>query len=350
MTAPQQQYPQPPTGYGFGQPGQYPVGPPNPQVQPTPQQQYYGQPAPQQTQGASLPAVPPPVPTLAQGGGGGAWPKMRNMVDRLIIVEPIRVDETATDPKGKPRPEAYFNLTVCNGGPLRYGDSEDEDKPRAHTHEVDTPYRWSNVNSYSYGFVQAVRDALQNGERARVGIVQRGTMGNKPYLITKPSTDVLGNARPNGDALFAEGMAIWTKVWNSLHPGGEPWVNPTPRSLVVAPPTPQPQVSYGPPAPGAQYNPYAPQGQYVTPYAAANPGHGPYGDGPGPGYQQQPAYAPPQQFTPPQPAAPEFAPPVEAWIASLPPEAQASAREQMRAQAGSVGGQPQPAGPQGPGI
>lgn len=337
MTAPQ--YP----GYAPAYPPQsYPMPPQQAQafVAQIPQQQPPVAPA----QGASLPAVPPPVPTLAQGGGGGAWPKMRNMVDRLIIVEPIRVDEDAVNPKtGAKRAEAYFNLTVCNGGPLRYGDSEDEDKPRAHTHEVDTPYRWTNVNSYSYGFVQAVRDALQNGERARVGVVQRGTMGNKPYLITKPSTDVHGNDRPNGDALFAEGMAIWTRIWNSLHPGGEPWINPTPRSLVAAPPTPQPQVSYGQPAPGAQYNPYAPQGQYATPYAAANPGHGPYGDGPGPGYQPQPTYSPPQQFTPPQPAAPEFAPPVEAWIASLPPEQQGGARQQMRAQA--MGGQPQPAGP-----
>lgn len=341
MTAPQQQYPAYP-------PQSYPMPPQQAAafVGQIPAPQSYQQQAPYSgglvtgsTQGASLPAVPPPVPTLAQGGGGGAWPKMRNMVDRLIIVEPIRVDETATDPKGKPRPEAYFNLTVCNGGPLRYGDSEDEDKPRAHTHEVDTPYRWSNVNSYSYGFVQAVRDALQNGERARVGVVQRGTMGNKPYLITKPSTDVHGNDRPNGDALFAEGMATWTRIWNSLHPGGEPWINPTPRSLVAAPPVPQQQVSYGAPAPGAQYVP--PQQAY--PYggaAQAVPA----------GYaaQQyaQPAYAPPQQFTPPQqPAAPEFAPPVEAWIASLPPEQQEGARQQMRANS-----QPQPAGPQGPGI
>src|SRR6188768_2172275 len=181
-------------------------------------QQGYAQPA-APTQGAALPAVPPPPPQLSTGGSGGAWPKMRNMVGRLIIVEPIRVDENATDDKGKSRPEAYFHLTVCNGGPMKYGDSEDEDSPRPATHETDVPCRFTNVNSYSWGFVSAVRDALATGEPGRIGVVQRGTRGNKPYLITKPSTDVLGNARPNGDQLFAEGMAIWTLIWNARHGG-----------------------------------------------------------------------------------------------------------------------------------
>jgi hypothetical protein len=309
----------------------------------------------QPTQGASLPAVPPPPPQLSTGGTGGAWPKMRNLVDRLIIVEPIRVDETATDDDGKPRPEAYFHLTVCNGGPLRYGDSEKEDDPRPATHEIDTPCRFTNANSYNYGFVQAVRDSLAAGEPGRIGVVQRGTRGKKPYLITRPGTDVLGNARPNGDALFAEGMAIWTRIWNARH-GGEPFTSPTPRSLVAAPAQPAPQVSYQQPA----QSPYMPQG-----IATPNDGNGVPQGYAFQGYQpqQQPTYAPqqPQQgYTPgvpgqygqPQPSAltqavgPELQamaqqlpPGVEAWLASLPADQQAGARAQFLAQ------QAQPSGP-----
>lgn len=324
-----------------------------------PQQQYpapAAAPAPAPTQGAALPAVPPPPPRLSTGGSGGAWPKMRNLVDRLIIVEPIRVDETATDKAGKSRPEAYFHLTVCNGGPLRYGDSEEEGSPRPHTHEVDTPVRFTNVNSYSYGFVQAVRDGLAAGEPGRIGVVQRGTMGNKPYLITRPGTDVLGNARPNGDALFAEGMAIWTKIWNAKH-GGEPFVSPTPRSLVAAPAQPAPQVSYQQPAAAQQYaqygvaNPYQPLTSHEAAAGVAQPAYQP---------QQQYAYAPqqPQQgytpgTVPPQPAAPtpaQLPPGVEAWLASLPAEQQAGARAQFLAQQGGAAAQQQPAGPAGPGI
>lgn len=325
---------------------------------------YPQQPAP--TQGASLPAVPPPPPQLSTGGTGGAWPKMRNLVDRLIIVEPIRVDETATDQAGKPRPEAYFHLTVCNGGPLRYGDSEDEDKPRPHTHEVDTPVRFTNVNSYSYGFVQAVRDGLAAGEPGRIGVVQRGTMGNKPYLITRPSTDVLGNARPNGDALFAEGMAIWTRIWNARH-GGEPFVSPTPRSLVAAPAQPAPQVSYQQTAPaGYAQQQYAQTGTVPTPYgnvpaqqlhpeyvaAATQPAYQPQQQYPYAPQQPQQGYAPGQSafVAAAQPElqamAGQLPAPVEAWLASLPADQQAGARAQYLAQA-----QPQqPAAPSGPGI
>lgn len=360
---------------------------PQQQIGGAPFQQY--QPAPQQTaaptQGASLPAVPPPPPQLSTGGAatgeGMAWPKMRDLVGRLIIVEPIRMDEDAMDTRSTPpkkRPEAYFNLTVCNGGPLKYGDSQDKAAPRPYTHESDVPARWTNVNSYNYGFVTAIRDALAAGEAARVGVVQ---YGRTAYLITKPSTDIDGKPRPNGDQLFAEGMAIWTRIWNAKH-GGEPFVSPTPRSLVAAPAQPTPQVSYQKTAPAqgatygtaggapqyaypqpTQYATYQPAGasmQVPTPgtaggaqspympqgYATQNDGNGvPQQYAFGPAANAQQGYNP--GTVPAQPAAapgPQLPPGVEAWLASLPADQRDGARAQYLAQTS------QPAAPQGPGI
>ncbi len=281
-------------------------------------------------------AIAPPVPQLRDGssGGGTPAPKFRHLLGRTIIVEPIRVDEDAMDTSVNPpvkRPEAYFHLTVVDGGPVRYGDSQDRDvsKQRPNTHESDTPARWTNVNDRSYGFVQAVRDALNAGEPGRVGVVQKGTKGNKPYLITKCGTDVEGNARPDGDARYAAAMEIFGRIWHDKHAPAEPkqFVSPEPRSLVAPPAAAPPQVAYG-----------APQGYAQPPQAAYAPVAAPAVD---PAYaawmasQQQLQSAPPaaapapngyympgQQAAPVAPAPPVQQVPaaVEAWLASLPPE------------------------------
>lgn len=318
-------YPQYPQGYA---PQSAPPAPP--QYPPMPPQGYAPaqQPGPQHGQGIAAP--PPPMPTLANGGGaGGAWPKMRNLVGRTIIVEPIRVDEEAKDPAGKPRPEAYFHLTVVDGGPLQYGDNQDRDvsKQRPATHEIDTPCRFTNVNSYSYGFVQVVRDCLSSGEAGRVGVVQQGTQGNLPYLITKTDVDVHGNERPGGEARFAAAMEQFGKIWADKHAElGAPrqFANPTARSLVAPPPYPAaaPQINYGQP----QQQP-APQPTYVPPQQYANIG------------------APVVQGYMQPPAAPALPPHIEAWLATLDPATAAQQRAAFRAQAG----QPQ-AQPTGPGI
>jgi hypothetical protein len=354
--------------------------------------------APLQQQPAQGQAITPPVPTLRDGssGGGNPAPKFRHLLGRTIIVEPIRVDENAMDTSVNPpvvRPEAYFHLTVCDGGPVRYGDSQDRDvsKQRPNTHEIDTPCRFTNVNDRSYGFVQAVRDALNAGEHGRLGVVQQGTKGNKPYLITKCNTDVLGNARPDGDARFAAAMEIFGKIWHDKHAPGEPkqFVNPEPRSLVAPPAAAPAQVAYGAPATPPQG--YAPAGYAAQPYPqqqgygvpvptgptfaspalvdrltstpqsappaaapAVDPAYaawlasqqamraeqqfqaGPYGDG-----MMAPPVAP---AVPPQP----LPPPVEAWLASLPAEQQVVSRAAYIAQ---QQGQPAAAtAPSGPGI
>jgi len=266
--------------------------------------------------------IAPPVPQLRNGSGGAGVPapKFRHLLGRTIIVEPIRVDEDAMDTSVNPpvkRPEAYFHLTVVDGGPVQYGDSQDRDvsKQRPNTHESDVPCRFTNVNDRSFGFVQAVRDALAAGEPGRVGVVQQGTKGNKPYLITKTGTDVLGNERPDGEARFAAAMDLFGKIWHDKHaPAGAPkqFVSPEPRSLVAPPAAAVPQVNYAAPA-------QAPQ-QHAG-YGQQPPAPPAYGGVPAANGYYMPA-APPA----PAPAAPALPPAVEQWLATLPPELAAQQR------------------------
>lgn len=304
----------------------------------TPQQ--YQQPA--QGQG-----IVPPMPTLGQGSGGGSvTPKLRHLIGRTIIVEPIRVDEAATDQAGKSRPEAYFHLTVVDGGPLKYADNQDRDVTKQYppTREIDTPCRFVNANDYGQAFVKVCRDALAAGEHGRVGVVQYGTLGNKPPLITKCNVDVHGNARPDGDARYAAAMALFKMIWADKYaPAGAPrqFVSPEPRNL-AAPPSPAqqsaPPVNYGAPQSYPATPPQAP-GAYPHPYGGAQPTDA----APAYGYQPQPAPAPPVEQLPPA---------VEAWLASLPEDQRAAQRAaflQHQAQQQAAAAAPPPAYT-GPGI
>lgn len=413
-------------------PQAYQQFPPQPLHQPAPQgypqqqppAQQYG--APQGYPGAVVtypqsPAQPagppqgqglvPSTPQLRDGGGGGgqASPKLRHLIGCTIVVEPIRVDETAMDTSSnppKPRPEAYFHLTVVRapGGKIQYGDNQDRDvtKQRPNTHEIDVPCRFTNMNDYGQAFVRAVRDALAAGEPGRAGVVEYGTRGNKPPMITKCGTDVHGNARPDGDARFAEAMSIFDLIWKDTHDksgGPRRFVSPEPRSLVVAPPAgyaqqvaygapPQPQYA-GPPqgdpnrpylptagtygaAPQQPYQSPAPAGyaqqQYQqtgtvpTPYGAApaaqlhpeyvaaatQPTYNPYAAGT-PLQQGGGVYAQPQS-APPAPNEPPLPPPVEAWLSSLAPEQRAISRAQYVAQQQAQGTPQVQAQPAGPGM
>lgn len=362
MTQPYPQY-QPAAG-GYAAP-QYPGIPGYPQVAPQsapPAPPAYAPSSPAMGAGQG---IAPPVPQLRDGGGSGgsASPKLRHLLGRTIVVVPHRVDETAVDAAGKSRPEAYFDLLVVDGGPLQYGDSQDRDpaKQRPNTHEIDTPCVFRNVNDYGQAFVTAVRDALAAGEAGRTGVVQLGTRGNRPPLITKTSTDVEGNARPDGEARFAAAMDLFGKYWADKHaPAGAPRQLPQreARSL-VAPPAPggygAPQVNYGAPAQPAYAPPAAPQ-QYAVPGVQVPPGAsypvaGMENYQPAPAASVSapavdPAYAAWQaqqavaMAAPPAPAAGQLPPHIEAWIASLPPEQQAVQRAALQASA-----PPQPAGP-----
>lgn len=309
MTYPQQQYA--PQGYApqqYAQPSyqQYPPAAAPQQYQQTPPA--YGHPAagpgvPQQG-GQALPATPPAL-GQTRGAGGGVSPKARHLLNRTIIIEPIRVDENATAPDGKARPEAYFHLTVCDGGPLLYGDSQDRDpaKQRPYTHRIETPCRFTNVSDYGYGFVNEVRDAIARGDMAAVGVFEQGTTGNRPYLLTKPGRDLAGNDRPDGESRFQVAQDLWNRIFAK----DLSW-NPQPVSLVAPPQQAPQQVSYQPQTAPAGY---APQQQYAfQPHPMGN-AHGP---GDQNGYYVQPqqggynpaAYAP----TTPAPAQQQYAPPV----------------------------------------
>jgi hypothetical protein len=332
-------------------------------------QQYAPQgyaPAPQQPAGQP---IAPPMPTLRDGGssGGAAAPKMRHLVGRTIIVEPIAIGEARNPETNQVVPEARFNLTVCDGGPLQYGDNQSRDvaKQRPNTHEIGTPCRFTGVTDIGYGFVQSVREALETGEPGRLGVVQQGTKGNKPFLITKTSTDVEGRERPDGQQRFENAMAIFGKIWADKHaPAGAPrqFVSPEPRSLVAPPPAhaAAPQVNYTTPAQAPQqYAAYAPTSQTYG-YQGAPAGY-PMQPAEAAAYVAQipgqppapPAYGgiPAPQSAPPAAALPAMAPlppGVEAWLATLPPEQATQQRAAFLAQQGPQ--QQAYAAPAGPGM
>jgi hypothetical protein len=326
--APQQQYQQP---IAYGQP---PMA--------TPQQQYYGQPAaplPTSPQGGQgLPTQAPQLGQSGRAGGGATAPAPRHLVGRTVIFEPIKIDETTTqkDNNGNmvSRPTAHYHLTVVDGGPLQYGDNRDHDVSKQHgmTFEIDTPCRFTNVSSDRFGILNEIRDALARGDQASVGVVEQGTQGNRPFLVTKPGRSLDGKDRPDGDARFAAAMEVWTKIWNK----DLSW-NPTPRSLVAPPSQQPPQVAYAPtqafaPAPQPAEGTYA----YHNPVPPHLAGAGPALPQYNPQAYAAPAPAPVQQPAPPQdpayaaylaaqqaaaaPPVPQSVPPVDpqyaAWLAA----------------------------------
>lgn len=346
MTYPQQQ-PQ----YGAPQgtpwmPPQYGGAP----AQPAPQQ-------PQQFGGQALPTTPPPLGQSARTGEGGPKaPQPRHLIGRTVIFEPVGINEDATaevynaatrQTETVKRPMATYHLTVVDGGPLQYGDNKSQkiDEQHGFTLETQVPARFLSCQSDRWGIVQEIRDAIARGDMASVGVIVQGTKGTKgspPFLVTKVHRDLDGNERPDGDQRFQAATQVWNAIFSKT------FQSPEPRSLVAAPATPPPPVQYQPqpagysvpqqgivpqgyPQPGSENG--GAYGPYATPYGAANPGHGPYGDGPGPGYQ------------PPQPpsAQPGYGqnPAFEAWLATLPPEQQAAQRAAMAGQS---------AQPQGPGF
>jgi hypothetical protein len=260
-----------------------------------------------------------------------------------VIFEPIRIDETTTQRNDKTgemevRPTAYYHLTVVDGGPLQFGDNQSRNPKEAHglTMEIATPCRFTNVSSDRFGIVNEVRDAMACGEPARVGVVQQGTRGNFPFLVTKCARDLDGNDRPDGAERFERATLVWNDVF------AKRFVSPEPRSLVAAPSSAPPQVQYQPVAQaGYAQQQYAQTGTVPTPYGAAPAGqlHPEYVAA-----ATQPAYGQTmaawgetyQPAAPPQSAPPAAQPPAnpafEAYIASLPAEQQAAARAQFAPQ------------------
>jgi hypothetical protein len=372
MTQPYQPQPYVPPNYGQ-QPQAYAAPPQQPQYgapQGTPwlPPQYGGQPA-GPVGGQALPTTPPPLGQSARTGGDGPKaPAPRHLVGRTVIFEPIRIDETTTQKNDKTgeievRPTAYYHLTVVDGGPLQFGDNQSRNPKEAHglTLEVQTPARFTNVSSDRFGIVNEVRDAMARGDAASVGVVQQGTRGNYPFLVTKTSRDLDGNDRPDGAQRFEAATLVWNQIF------AKTFTSPEPRSLVAAPTSTPPQVQYQPTAPaGYAQQQYAQTGTVPTPYGAAPAGqlHPEYvAAATQPTYGQQGQYGYPaapneamtayqpsaiapqvQQMPRPAPATVQPNPAFEAWLATLPPEQQAAQRAAM------AGAAPQPAATGGPGF
>jgi hypothetical protein len=354
MTQPYQpQYqpyaPQQPLQSAFAAPPQY--GYPVPAPQPAPQ---FG--------GQMPPTAAPKLGESSRTGGGPAFPRERHYVGRTVIIEPVGIDEDRMvkndDGVMEKRPMATFHLTVVDGGPMQYGDNQSRNPKEAHgfTMETDTPARFVSVTSDRFGLVNEVRDTIARGDAASVGVLMQGTRGRFPFLMTKCSRDLDGNDRPDGGERFERATLVWNQIF------GKTFQNPEPRSLVAAPSSAPPQVQYQPqvqPAyagpqqgyapmppsagPGYGQNPYgqpAPQQPTYQQAVAAHPGTGPYGDG------YNPAVIAPQVQQMPQPAPMTVQPnpAFEAWLATLPPEQQATQRA-------ALAGQPaQPTQPAGPGF
>lgn len=316
------QYPMPPQGYPSPIPAQQqPTGPVGGQAMPT-----------------TAPALGQSART---GGDGPKAPAPRHLIGRTVIFEPIRIDEdrmVKDDKTGemKKQPMATYHLTIVDGGPLQYADNKSNNPKEQHgyTMETQVPARFTNVQSDRFGIVNEVRDAMARGDMASVGVIQQGTRGNYPFLVTKTGRDLDGNDRPDGAERFERATLVWNDIF------AKRFQSPEPRSLVAAPAQQPPQVQYQPqPAAPVQQPTYAQEYAaqtapgFQTPYAAANPGTGPYGDG-------QPGMAPWGQTYQPPAQQPPVNPAFEAYIASLPPEQQVAARAQFAPQL-----QAQPTGP-----
>lgn len=248
-----------------------------------------------------------PVPVM----GGGGLPGARHLEGRVVIVKPIRVDETTLAfNKKDSAPTVIADIVVIDGGPIVYGDqvnnSGQQLKPP--THRVETPCVFRGwMDSHAY-IVNPLRDMLRAGQPVTVGIIERGTQGNKPYFLTETHTDVDRKPRPAGHEQRRQ-LAI--DLWNALQTGQ--WTPPTPVELN---PTPVAQAA---PAMGAwgagqQVAQTIATGAWAaSPGAApvANPTATPWGQ-PAPVATQAPAGwgAPAAPVTPPSPPVRDLSQPV----------------------------------------
>lgn len=273
-----------PGQYQYPAPGQMPQTPqfppqyaPNPSVPQTPQVQ----------------SAPAPQSTLELGfsdpSGGVANPTARHLVNRTIVIVPRRVDENAQY-QGQPRPTAYFDLYVIDGGPLLYGDSEDRASPRPFTHTIETPAYFQDAQAGNVMFVNEVKSKLDPSGRPTgmaLGVVQQGTRGNKPFLLTRCEKDVDGNERADGEA---RRQAAQKLVF--AHRSGE-WQPPraTPLAQAQAPAV-QP-INYNTPVTQQYVPPMVQQNPYATPPmpqpTSAVPAP-PTGYPPAPGWESNPAW------------------------------------------------------------
>jgi hypothetical protein len=190
MTYPQQ---------GFGQP--------NPYAQPAQygsqvyQQQFQsGQPvsgqgfnpAPQQ-QAQQAPTGHQAAPSFDNAedpsGGGGLFARPRHLEGRTVVYIPKRADQNAKGMDGNPKstPNVYGSLIVVDGpSPLAFGDKQESGGRvvRPNTHSVSVPAYFPDVIVGEQEVSKALMKAVPPfGNGLMVGVIVRGTQGNRPYLL-----------------------------------------------------------------------------------------------------------------------------------------------------------------------
>jgi hypothetical protein len=171
--------------------------------------------------------------------GGGGLPGARHLEGRVMIIRPVRVDETTLAfNKKDSAPTVIADIIVVDGGDLVYGDqvnnSGQQLKPP--THRVSTPAMFTGwMDSHAY-IVNPCRDMLRAGQPVTVGIIERGTQGNKPYFLTETHTDV--NRKPRTDPSYAQRRQNAIDLWNAFQTGQ--WSPPTPVELNPTPVAAQP--------------------------------------------------------------------------------------------------------------
>lgn len=222
LTYPQQYAPQ--QGYPYAPPQQMP---PNPSPYPAGA-------APQFTDPGQVPQ-PAPAPALGfqDPTGGVLAPSARHLEGRTIIIRPRRVDES-TKYQGQERPTAYLDLYVIDGGPMIFGDSEDRANPRPPTHRIETPAYFENIMIGNTAFVQECRAKLGPDGRPTglaLGVVQRGTRGQRPWMITRCEKDLDGNERPDAAQRKALAQSIYSRHNGAEQPA---WVPPKAVPLAAA--------------------------------------------------------------------------------------------------------------------
>lgn len=207
------------------------------------------------------------VPTV----GGGTSPGARHLEGRVVIIRPIRVDEDALSfDKKTAAPTLIADIIVCDGPDIEYGDQIDtagrQLKPVSL--RVSTPCMFRGwMDSHTY-IVNAGRDLLRAGQPVTVGIIERGTKGNRPYFLTETHTDV--DRQPRTDPSFTKRRQNAIDLWNAFQTGQ--WSPPIPVEL-----NPTPFASAWVVSPGAAplANPAAvPWGQPVAAQTSAPAGWG----------------------------------------------------------------------------
>jgi len=185
--APQQNF-VPVGGQQYMQPGAQQQWPANPAPPGMPQQ-------PVQQQSAPLGQAPSWDDAEDPSAFGGLFARPRHLEGRVVIYIPKRADNNAKgiDGNAKATPNIHGDLIVVDGpSPLLFGDklASGGVVERPCTHSVTVPAFFANVIVGEQEVSKALARAVPPmGNGLMVGVIVRGTKGNRPYLLQTLEND-----------------------------------------------------------------------------------------------------------------------------------------------------------------